>query len=149
LLDGTASARSSSAVPDGSVLVVTVASTTERRTTTVPLSDGPTARLKDDLAALATGAGTPYQPSAVAVISTANNDPSAQVRTWPLADLDGQPMSGLNAGARCTVLRGNDINAVRAAAEGATAGTLWRGDDQLWALAFRPLLPNEPDCAAL
>jgi hypothetical protein len=149
LLDGTASGRSASSVPDESALVLTVASTTARRTTTVPRSDGPASRLYDALAALSKGAGTPYRPSAVAVISTANADPSAPVRAWPLPNLEGQPLSGLNAGARCTVLTANDVTTVRAAAEGATGGTLWRSADQLWALSFRPLLPDEADCAAL
>jgi len=52
----------------------------------------------------------PYQPvRGWRVISTANHDPSAQVRNWPLAALDGQAI--VRAQRRrtlATVLRGSD-----------------------------------------
>jgi hypothetical protein len=134
---------------DAPVRIFTVGTGTGPRTTTVPRSDQATTRLYGDLVALATGAATTYQPTAVAIIATANTDPSAPVREWPLASLDGLILSGTSAGSRCTVARDAAVERIRQAAAGATAGTLWRSNGQLWTVVFRPLLPDQPDCSSV
>jgi hypothetical protein len=42
-----------------------------------------------------------------------------------------------------------DAGKVLTAAAGATAITPWRSGGTLWSVRFRPLLPDETDCADL
>jgi hypothetical protein len=149
LLGGASAAGPRPPGPDAPMVRITVASAGARQTTMLPRTDGSLAALRGDLSRLAAGAGTPYRPATVAVIATANDDPSAPTRAWPLPALDGEPMTGLNAGATCTLLRGDEIETARRAAGDATPGTLWRSGDRSWSIALRPLLPDETGCGAL
>lgn len=135
--------------PDAPMRIITVATATQRRTTTVPRSDPAVERLVQDLARHAAPTDPPYEPGAVAVIATAGDDPSAPTRPWPLSTLDGQALTGAAAGSTCTVLRGGDIAAARQAVAGAPAGTRWLSDARMWMVRPRPLLPDEHDCADL
>jgi hypothetical protein len=67
---------------------------------------------------------------------------------WPLAtDMDelGEPLPNMRE-VRCAVVEGPELGRVRAAAEDATANTLWRQGKTVRLLAFVPLLPGEPRC---
>jgi hypothetical protein len=134
--------------PDAPTVRVTVITTTQRWTTTLPRSDGRLARLRTTLAR---GHGDPYRPAAVAVISTETSagGAAAPVRSWPLGTLEGQVLGGTGAGSRCIVLRGTDVEAAHRLAAGTSGGTVWRSGSRRWTVAFRPLLPDEHDCSAL
>jgi len=136
LLDG---ADRPAAGPDGPVVVVTAASVSQRHTVKLPRSDRSVAGLRAELGRLATDhPGTGYRPAAVAVIAVGNEVPGP-ARDWTLSALDD----------RCTVLRGSEVDAAQQLAATADATTIWRFGDRRWSLAFRPLLPDEPDCTAL
>jgi hypothetical protein len=147
LLDSDRPTPSPGVGPDAPTVTVTVASTTQRRTATVPKSDKSIARLRDELSGYADEPGNPYQPTRVAVIAFPSG-PSADTRPWTLTSLDGQPLSGINTGAQCTVLSGTAVDAARQAAADATPGTAWENNSRPWSLSFRPLLPDEKDCSA-
>jgi len=148
ILADTRPPTSSFAGPDAPVAVVTAVSGGMRRTGSLPRSDRAVTHLRAELTRHAAGSHNPYRPAAVAVIANPTTA-SEPARSWPLGSLDGQPLTGLGAGSRCTVLRGADIDAAREAAAGANPATVWRSGDRLWTVVFRPLLPDEPGCAAL
>jgi len=148
--DGLLAPRSGAAAgPDAPVTVVTVATADRRYTGTLARTDPALAPLRADLTRYAAGSGSPYRPATVAVIATANADPTAPVRPWPLDQFDGQTLTGTGAGSRCVLLRGTAIDTVKQAAATATPTTSWRGGDRLWTVFFRPLLPDEADCGSL
>jgi len=93
----------------------------------------------------------PYTPTelAVFVLGTADDSTPGTPAVWPLGDLGsaGEPVDWPTATAGCRVLSGDDVAAVSAAAAGATAVGPWRSGDGLWAIALRPLLPDEHSCA--
>jgi hypothetical protein len=140
-------------VPDGPALSVTVADTGGQPARTASfsgLADRAVKLLSDFNSAAQTGTGTPYRPDAVAVIALSAAGGGAAERPWPLAGtLPGQPLRGVTVGAGCTLLRGASLTQARQAVAGVTPSTLWRSGGQLWAVAFRPLLPDEPGCGAL
>lgn len=94
---------------------------------------------------------TPYTPSelAVFVLGTADDSTPGTPVAWPLGDLGsaGAPVDWPTNSARCLVLSGDDVTAVTTAAAGATVVGPWRSGDGLWAVALRPLLPDEHSCA--
>lgn len=100
-----------------------------------------------------TGAGAPrtYAPAGVAVwvLGPAADATAAPAATWPLGDLAtvGTPTDWPAPSARCLVVAGNDLDAVAAAAAGASRSAPWRSENKLWQLAMRPLLPDEHACA--
>lgn len=143
-----ASRQPSFAGPDAPATVVTLVSAGKRYTATLPRSNPAVARLRAELTRHASGPGNPYRPTAVAVVANPTGQPEAD-RPWPFGSLDGPPLTGPGAGSRCTVLRGADLDAAHQAAATATAATTWRSDSRVWTVAFRPLLPDEPDCTAL
>ena len=148
--DGLLAPRSGAAAgPDAPVTVVTVATADRRYTGTLARTDPALAPLRADLTRYAAGSGSPYRPATVAVIATANADPTAPVRPWPLDQFDGQTLTGTGTGSRCVLLRGTAIDTVKQAAATATPTTSWRGGDRLWTVFFRPLLPDEADCGSL
>lgn len=88
-------------------------------------------------------AGEPkaYRPKRVAVLAFAAPGESTAAK-WPLKPL----ASGTRVGGRtCTVLTGGDV----AKAERLAGRPEWRDHGQSFRVTIRPLLPDEPDCAAL
>lgn len=84
----------------------------------------------------------PYRPARMAVLAVAAPG-EGTARTWPLKPLASSTRVGTSA---CTVLTGGDV----ARAERLTAGrTPWRDRGTTYRVVFRPLLPDERDCAAL
>jgi hypothetical protein len=95
-----------------------------------------------EFARWASGLGTPvgeYRPSRYAVLTGSGSGPDDDVRPWPLP----VPPSD------CALL--DDSTAATMLTEARTAGddTRWRAGDHLVRLHVRPLLPGEPDCAAV
>jgi hypothetical protein len=143
---------SAGAGPDSPVVVVRVGPTAPRTLPRATAGD-----LLRDLGQLTAGAGRAYRPTGVAVIATptpGTPTPGTQTsgtgtRDWTLSALTGRPLGGTAAGARCTVLPAARLPAARRAVAGTTAATVWSAAGRTWALAFRPLLPDEPDCASL
>jgi hypothetical protein len=131
--------------PDAPMVIVTAVSAGQRRTSTRPQSDPALTPIRADLNGHIAGPGSAYQPQAVAVIAISNEAPGP-TRPWTLSELEGQL---LRSGGFCTVLRGPDVDAARRLADGSDVTTIWTHGDRRWSLAFRPLLPDEPDCAAL
>ncbi|PRX04744.1 UNVERIFIED_ORG: hypothetical protein CLV66_1067 [Actinomadura viridilutea] len=94
------------------------------------------------------GPSRPYRPARVAVLAgRVGADTGAHgVRAWPLAPLGRGERA---AGRLCTVLTGRDAaTAARLAAQN-RFDTAWRSDGRLYAVRFRPLLPDEETCADL
>jgi hypothetical protein len=54
---------------------------------------------------------------------------------------------GLELG--CVTVSGGEVAPVLAAARSANANTAWSSGGKQWAVTFRPLLPEENDCADL
>jgi hypothetical protein len=84
----------------------------------------------------------PYAPANVAVLAAP--PPSAEPgRPWPFGRLGGgTPVAAVT----CTVLTGGDATRARRLAD---TSDLWTDHGRTYAVTFRPLLPDEPDCAAL
>lgn len=98
-----------------------------------------------------TGSASAYTPTRVAVfvLGPAAAPASGPTATWPVGDLStaGAPTNWPVAGARCFVLSDKDLSDVTAAASAASRTMPWRSGDALWAIAMRPLLPDERTCA--
>jgi hypothetical protein len=95
------------------------------------------------------GKDAPYAYPRLAVFALPDQPATAggPQRDWPLKDL-GQAGEPFDLG-RCFVVTGRDLATVQAATDKAGADTLWRGTGGLFHLTFRPLLPDERDCASL
>jgi hypothetical protein len=97
-----------------------------------------------------------YEPGALAVFiqpfdaDERGDSPPAQTLDWPLGDLAGagEPYEGFDD-TSCLVLTGDDAQTAIDAAGDANEGDAWNSGDQLYALVFRPLLPDESSCADL
>ena len=107
-----------------------------------------------DLVDRLTGAGQQgdaeaFQPTAVAALAgTYTGEPEFQrdPASWPGAPLPGESVA---PGVGCTVSSGDQATAVRTAAQDADGLTPWADGGSTWAVTFRPLLPDESDCADL
>jgi hypothetical protein len=105
-----------------------------------------------DLPATLDAAG-PYEPSAVAALArpwTAEPDPAVGERPavpWPGPALPGEPVV---ADLTCVVATGEQAAALTTAARAADQLTPWTTPDgAVWAVTFRPLLPQETGCTDL
>jgi hypothetical protein len=84
----------------------------------------------------------PYRPSRVAVLAATAPAGGSDAPKWPLKPLS----TGSQVGGRtCTVLTGRDA----ASAQRLAGRPQWRDRGQTYRVTVRPLLPDEPDCAAL
>ncbi|GLZ42781.1 hypothetical protein Acsp05_64050 [Actinokineospora sp. NBRC 105648] len=128
-----------SQMPDAPVLVVTFGQARTRITD--PERSEVARAVTVDLDALeVTGPPTPYSPTTFAVNASPTSTDSAKVRPWPLDPLDsGTPLDmGL-----CTT-----YPTARLLPVAGPAG-LWTDRGTTYRVFIRPLLPGEPDCAAL
>ncbi|XVQ06511.1 hypothetical protein ACQP1W_28065 [Spirillospora sp. CA-255316] len=92
-----------------------------------------------------------YRPARMAIVAwrpgkTSGGSDGQREGRWPLRPLpkDDKPT--------CTVLTGSDVpRAVRLKAQQATTNytQVWRSGPRLYTVWFRPLLPDEKDCAAI
>ena len=94
-----------------------------------------------------------YQPTAIAVLARKyvppqTPDPAAQPQAWTGPALPGD-MLNTNIGIGCVAATGADKDKVLAAADDSTVITPWTSGGSQWSITFRPLLPEEQDCAAL
>jgi hypothetical protein len=94
-----------------------------------------------------------YQPTAVAVLARKYvppqaADPAGTPQEWPGPALPGD-MLNTNIGIGCVAATGAEKDKVLAAAKDSTVITPWTSGGSQWAITFRPLLPDEPGCAAL
>lgn len=94
-----------------------------------------------------------YEPTALAVLARPWVEPRSRVSQpvldWPGPALPGEPLDG-SADVGCAVVTGAQTPVVLAAARSGNAATPWRtADGALWAVIFRPLLPDETGCADL
>ncbi|MGW7081998.1 hypothetical protein ACWGH2_00645 [Streptomyces sp. NPDC054871] len=81
-----------------------------------------------------------YRPAALAILATGGvGADDATARPWPL-----RPIAG-----RCEVVTGEDLVRARQLALGARQNTRWSSGGTLYAVAFRPLLPDEHTCRDL
>jgi hypothetical protein len=92
-------------------------------------------------------AGEPrdYEPARFAALARPDST-GGQAADWPLGRLSGDTDVG---GRRCTVYSGDDVGTAREKAEDARPGALWRAGGATYRIDFRPMLPDERDCAAL
>ena len=93
-----------------------------------------------------------YVPRALAVLARPYTDPQSPMRpggqAWPGPELPGPALSpGVELG--CVTVTGAQKDAVLAAAAKANQITAWKSGDKRWQVSFRPLLPDEKDCAGL
>lgn len=87
------------------------------------------------------GEARAYRPRRVAALAFAAPDAGTAAR-WPFKPLTpGTPV----AGRTCTVLTGGDV----AKAQRLAGRPGWRDHGRSFRVTIRPLLPDEPDCAAL
>ncbi|GGM06541.1 hypothetical protein [Micromonospora yangpuensis] len=95
---------------------------------------------------------TAYQATGLAVVAQPWVEPEGiaapQVLAWPGPGLPGQEI-GPSGDLGCVTVTGAALEQVRQAAAGANAATGWISDGRRWTLTFRPLLPDETDCASL
>lgn len=140
-------------VTDASQLAVTLATPDGARVTTLTVP-GKGGRARDDVLEFARGlpagdrSAPDYRPSALAALAVGPIGSSdAARREWPLET----PLSGGVAGrhGRCTRLTGPDAERAKAIARDVAPDTPWNIGGHATAVIFRPMLPDEPDCAAL
>jgi hypothetical protein len=148
--------RGEEQIIDAGPTVVTLVANGRRHVTTVEAgAGGPRAwmigRLTERLRRLPRGdlVGPPavYRPERMAVVPQRlpEGEPAdpARVRPWPLRPL--------TAGARatCAVVTGADAEAAMRLTASGPGGARWRSGPDLYQVFFRPLLPDETDCAAV
>ncbi|GAA4937956.1 hypothetical protein [Actinoplanes utahensis] len=116
-------------------------------------------KLSDFLASLTrmvAEAGSPpaaaYRPERVAVLAqpyqdTGDGAGGAPV-AWPGPELPGGVLNP-NLKINCLTVEGTEKDEVWAAAEKATERTPWESAGKKWQIDFRPLLPDETNCASL
>ncbi|WP_203859764.1 hypothetical protein [Plantactinospora mayteni] len=75
--------------------------------------------------------------------SGSSPDAGTTVTPWPLRPLPAGQQ------ATCTLLTGADSEVAARLADSAAPNTAWRSGPNLYAVLFRPLLPDETDCTAL
>ena len=110
--------------------------------------------LRDRLADLAAAADQPYRATAVSVLvrpypepgpGEPPAEPAPGEADWPLADLAAGGAEQF--GGRCLGFTGAEAERVLAAAEPARSNTRWRSGGAVWAVAFRPGLPDVAPCS--
>ncbi|WP_141579320.1 hypothetical protein [Actinomadura sp. WMMA1423] len=92
-----------------------------------------------------------YRPERMAIVAwRPAKDPSGdspgsgtQAAPWPLRPLPA------GRSATCTLLTGADAEAAARLAGSASTTAQWRSGPGLYTVIFRPLLPDETDCAAI
>nr|WP_296073111.1 hypothetical protein [uncultured Actinoplanes sp.] len=94
----------------------------------------------------------PYAPEAVAVLARpwqkSGDGPQSPPKAWPGPALPGTYLNpSFKIG--CVVVTGTDKDKVLAAAQDATMITPWTAGKDKYLISFRPLLPDEKDCAVL
>jgi hypothetical protein len=108
--------------------------------------------LPGTLGADAAGEERPYEPVALAAVTSPYVDPDDGLDqpeiAWPGPALPGEPLGSL-PDLRCVTVSGDDLAAVLEAAAGATTLTPWVWEGERWFVTFRPLLPEESTCADL
>jgi hypothetical protein len=85
-----------------------------------------------------------FQPTALAVLATGGvSEGQTAAVPWPLHTLaEGTRTSE----GRCTVVTGDELVEAARLAVGAEQRTRWNSDGELYAVSFRPLLPDEHTC---
>jgi hypothetical protein len=99
------------------------------------------------------GDSVEYQPAGVAAIASpwtrpGDGLPAQQPKAWPGPALPGASV-GQGLDLSCLTVSGPSLAPVLAAARQANAITPWTSGGKRWIVAFRPLLPDERDCASL
>jgi hypothetical protein len=95
------------------------------------------------------GEDAPHAPSAMRIfVSPYAGDPNLlqEPIPWPLATDLATLGEATDQGDRCAVLEGADLDAVLPLAERANTLTPWTSGGERYAIAFRPLLPDESGC---
>jgi hypothetical protein len=95
------------------------------------------------------GEDAPYVPSAVRIfVGPYAGDPNLRQEpiAWPLATDLATIGEATDQGERCAVLEGADLDAVLPLAERANTLSPWTSGGERYAIAFRPLLPDESGC---
>lgn len=84
-----------------------------------------------------------FRPTALAVLATSGVGEGLAAEPWPLHPLaEGVRTSE----GRCTVVTGDELTTAARLAANARQETLWSSGDTLYAVSFRPLLPDEHTC---
>ncbi|NGN66954.1 hypothetical protein G5C51_23985 [Streptomyces sp. A7024] len=112
--------------------------------------DGARARVLDFLAGLPQPPRdtAPYRPAALAVLATGGVDAGTRTpRPWPLRPPLAEGVRTRDG--QCRVLRGPAAAEAGRLAAGARRDTRWSGGELTYAVAFRPLYPEEKRCADL
>lgn len=105
--------------------------------------------LEDWLPEGTVGAGRPFDPDGSRVyISEYRGEPELPQREvgWPLSTPLADAGDDAGAGFRCLAVTADDWSRIRMVAQTANQQTPWVSGDQRYALAFRPLLPDETGC---
>jgi hypothetical protein len=93
-----------------------------------------------------------YAPSSIAVAVSRyhlGSGPSEPAIAWPLStplEGFGAPFSAAGQGVSCGVISGNDLAKLMPGIGGANQLTPWTSSGRPYALAFRPLLPDQTGC---
>jgi hypothetical protein len=98
------------------------------------------------------GRQVPYRPRAIAVVvrpwqRLSDPVPGQRTMRWRGPRLPGTPIGGFDV--RCVTVTGAALPRVLADAARANTQTPWLSAGRRWSLDFRPLLPDERDCASL
>lgn len=89
----------------------------------------------------------PFTPSSVAVLATPIQNAEADV-TWALRALGEESLAQVD-GAYCRIYRGADAETVLDEARSTAPDDIWYSGEAVYAVAFRPLLPDEKSCESL
>ena len=130
---------------DGSLLMVSLRTADGVRTTRVtdPEAGSQVAAYVEGLPGAPRGASE-FQPTALAVLATAGvSDGPAAAVPWPLHLLAEGTRTTQG---RCTVVTGDALIEAARLAASAEQETRWSSGGSLYAVSFRPLLPDEHSC---
>jgi hypothetical protein len=100
----------------------------------------------------AVGPEEPYAPTSVAAVvspwaATGDGASAQPAMAWPGPQLPGAPVA--STAVTCLLVSGTEMTKVLDAAKSANLLTPWTSGGGTWRIVLRPLLPDEPDCAAL
>jgi hypothetical protein len=108
--------------------------------------------LPSTLGSGAVGKSKPYEAVLVSVLASPytppTDIPAPPQAEWPGPDLPGAPFVSA-AQLSCLTVTGMSAQKVLGAAATSNTATGWTAKNETWHLTFRPLLPDENDCADL
>lgn len=136
-------------MPDASISLVTLNALGQSGTAELgPEANGDLQELREAMLGYAAKPeAVTYDPKAIAVLATPVKNVDADT-AWTLGALGEESLDQID-GAYCRIYRGADAQSVMEEAQQAAPTDIWYSGEAVYAVAFRPLLPDEDSCSSL